>query len=258
MREPGRFLVGELDSLESGFRAEPGHRVFHSRVCGRRLTSARAKFTCATCGCAEQRENQGTVIKFLVGPEKKCPAERGDTNVSVECSTIGMIESNFRTMKMVTVYDIDTKKTQTIPASELAPGMVQANVQGIGLVWIRADQTKHGALRHPPFSDELIELIKSQIQLPLEGVMPKTLAEWEDGFRRDQKPEQEIALWCHLASRFQNFAQAEELDVRQRHEAFNVLLACTLGPPEQILEIVRLSALTREQAQRAIDAFNQS
>ena len=156
---------------------------------------------------------------------------------------------------MVTVYDVETRKTHTIPASELAPGMVQANVQGVGLVWIQATQTQLGHLRHPPFSDEVVETIKNRIQIPLEDVMSKTLAEWEDGFRRDENPEREIALWCHLASRFREFAEIETLDARQKHEAFNVMLACTLGPPEQVFEIVKIGTLTREQAQRAVDAF---
>jgi hypothetical protein len=147
-------------------------------------------------------------------------------------------------MKMVTVYDIETKKTRTIPASELAPGMVQANVQGVGLVWIQAKQTTLGPLRHPAFSDPVIELIKNRIQVSLEDVMPKTLMEWEDGFRRDTNPQQEIALWCHLAARFRQFADTESLDIQQKQEAFNVMLACTLGPPEQVFEIVKIRMIT--------------
>jgi hypothetical protein len=29
-------------------------------------------------------------------------------------------------------------------------------------------------------------------------VWPKTLAQWEDNFRRDAEPEQEIGVWCRI------------------------------------------------------------
>ena len=58
-----------------------------------------------------------------------------------------------------------------------------------------------------------------------------------------------------VAERFVEFSTAEGLNQAQRQECFAIMLHCSTVPPEQILEVVTLKALTREQAQRAIDAF---
>ena len=71
------------------------------------------------------------------------------------------------------------------------------------------------------------------------------------------EPEQEIGLWCRIAERFTEFSKSEGLNLAQRHDCFAIMLHCSTVPPEQILEVVTLKALTREQAQRAVprDSF---
>jgi hypothetical protein len=158
--------------------------------------------------------------------------------------------------KTVRVYDPVTRKVNTIPAAELAPGMVQAQVEGVGRVWINSAQVKlSGKFKHPPFDSELRDFIEREIQKPLAEVWPKTLAQWEDNFRRDTEPEQEIGLWCRIAESFEEFSKSEGLNKAQRQECFAIMLHCSTVPPEQILEVVTLKALTREQAQRAIEAY---
>ncbi len=158
--------------------------------------------------------------------------------------------------KTVRVYDSASKKINTIPAAELAPGMVEAEVKGVGRVWINSAAVKHsGKSRHPPFEPELRDLIEQKIQKPLAEVWPKTLAQWEENFRRDTDPEQEIGLWCRIADRFAEFSKSEGLNAAQRQECFAIILHCSTVAPEQILEVVPLKALTREQAQRAIEAY---
>jgi hypothetical protein len=158
--------------------------------------------------------------------------------------------------KIVRVYDPVTRKINTIPVAELAPGMVQAQVEGVGLVWINSAEVKGGGkFKHPPFEPELRDFIEREIQKPLVEVWPKTLAQWEDNFRRDTEPEQEIGLWCRIAERFAEFSKSEGLNQAQRQECFAIMLHCSTVPPEQILEVVTLKALTREQAQRAIEAY---
>ena len=90
--------------------------------------------------------------------------------------------------------------------------MVEADVTGVGRVWIKAAQTKNGEYRHAPFDDSLRDFVKNEIQQPLAEVHPKTIAEWEDGFRRDAEPEREIAIWCRLAERLVEFSKSEGLD----------------------------------------------
>jgi hypothetical protein len=158
--------------------------------------------------------------------------------------------------KTVRVYDPVTRKINTIPAAELAPGIVEAQVAGVGLVWINSAQVKgEREYKHPPLEPGMRDIIEREIQMPLAEVWPKTLAQLEDNFRRDAEPEQEIGLWCRIAERFAEFSKSEGLNQAQRQDCFAIMLHCSTVSPEQILEVVPLKALTREQAQRAIEAY---
>jgi hypothetical protein len=158
--------------------------------------------------------------------------------------------------KIVRIYDLATRKINIIPAAELAPGMLEAQVEGVGRVWINSAAVKLSSkFKHPPFEPELRDFIEREIQKPLAEVWPKTLAQLEDNFRRDAEPEQEIGLWCRIAERFTEFSKSEGLNLAQRHDCFAIMLHCSTVPSEQILEVVTLKALTREQAQRAIESY---
>ena len=158
--------------------------------------------------------------------------------------------------KIVRVYDLVTKKVNSIPAAELAPGMVEVQVDGVGRVWVNSAQVKSGhEYKHPAFEPGLRDFIQKEIQKPLAEVRPITLAQWEDGFRRDAEPEQEIGVWCRIADRFVEFSKSEGLNRAQKQECFNIMLHCSTVPAEQVLEVVTLNALTREQALRAIEAY---
>jgi hypothetical protein len=158
--------------------------------------------------------------------------------------------------KTVRIHNPATGKINTIPAAELAPGMVEAEVKGVGRVWINSAQVKlSGKFKHPPLEPKLRDLIAREIQKPLTEVWPKTLAQWEENFRRDSDLESEIGLWCRIADRYSEFSKSEGLNPAQREECFAIMLHCSTVSPEQILEVVTLKALTREQARRAIAAY---
>jgi len=77
--------------------------------------------------------------------------------------------------KTVQVYDLTTKKLSSIPASELAPGMIEAVVAGIGLVWVAAANVQIGGpYRHPPFTENIRQRLR-RIKASLDEVFPKTL-----------------------------------------------------------------------------------
>ena len=162
--------------------------------------------------------------------------------------------------KTVKVYDLGTKRLSEIPEAELAPGFALAHVKGVGLAWIDLQQVKaEENFKHPKFNSKTSKLIEREIRLPLFEVAPKSLAEWEDGFRKDTHPMREIGLWLRIASRFARFTASTELTPAQKRDVFKVMLHCTLaGSPQQVLETVTLEALSREQAGAAIEAFTSS
>src|SRR3954469_16250683 len=97
-------------------------------------------------------------------------------------------------MAMVRVYDFETQKLSEIPAAELAPGMVEAEVQGVGRVWISSSQGRPSDKQREKLPPELLERVQ-KIKATLDEVYPKTIEFWEDGFCRDAHPDQEIAIW---------------------------------------------------------------
>ena len=126
--------------------------------------------------------------------------------------------------KTVRVYDSVTERVNTIPAAELAPGMVEAQVEGVGRVWINSAQVEfEREYQHPPFESGLRDIIEREIQKPLAEVFPRTLEQWEDGFRRDTNPEKEIGVWCRIAARFVEFSESEVLNAFHRFSSSNSL-----------------------------------
>jgi len=148
----------------------------------------------------------------------------------------------------VQIYDFTTKKVSSIPAAELAPGMIEAEVQGIGRVWVAASQLRdEGPYRHPPLTEDIRQYLR-RIKESLDEVYPQTLEEWEDGFRKDLHAEREIAIWLHIASTYQRCTAARPLTLHQRRDYFDVIAACSSTPREHIFEVVRLRALSRKEA----------
>src|SRR5690242_11984238 len=70
---------------------------------------------------------------------------------------IAALHRKGRTMTQGTIriLDLDTKKVTTIPASELAPGMIRVKYEGLeGEFFVEAAKLKSRApLRHPPFGE---------------------------------------------------------------------------------------------------------
>ena len=133
--------------------------------------------------------------------------------------------------------------------------MVSARVDGIeGEVWIDAAQAKAKTpFRHPPFPEETRTVLR-YIQETFQTVRPLTLAEWEDGFRRDTHPQKEIDLWMVMAKGFRHFTDGRDLDVDQQQDIFQVVLASVNngGNLEQILATTRRRTLSKNRVKEIV------
>jgi hypothetical protein len=157
-------------------------------------------------------------------------------------------------METVQFFDLDTGKVVTIPASELAPGAVQARVQGIeGIVWLLPDKLKQDRLKHPPFDEGVRKFIR-QIQATFAEHRPITFEEWEDGFRRDTNPAPEIALWAHAAEVYTAFA-GEEAAAERRWDVYRCVVTCMSASPDTIWRVLKTEALSREEAEAVVNRF---
>lgn len=160
-------------------------------------------------------------------------------------------------MNKVKLYDFKTQKVTEIPASELAPGMVQADVAGVGVVWIDADSSGINTdtpFRHAPFDAEKREIML-EIKSILDEVRPMTVEQWEEGFRRDENMEREIGLWCRIAFKFAHLTKDGDLSRQQKLDYFRLLLACVNGPREHVLETAMPTTISKARALKAIDYF---
>ena len=159
--------------------------------------------------------------------------------------------------EFVRIYDFKTKTITTIPAAELAPGMIRIRLSGSDeIYWVDASQISDAKSRywHPPFSGALKEQIVF-IQRALSDVHFKTFENWEDGFRQDLNAKQEIEIWFRAAMLYSSFAESHHLNREQKHEAFSVLGACLNGTRSTVFETINLNLLPRVLAEELANDY---
>jgi hypothetical protein len=159
--------------------------------------------------------------------------------------------------EFVKVYDVPTRTISTIPASELAAGMVRIQLNGSDeVLWADANELNaaQGQHRHPPFTGARREKVL-YIEQTLRDVYPKTYEAWEDGFRRDLRVDQELDLWVRVASCLNDFVAHHKPSTAERQEAFEILGACLNCIPTTVFETVRVALLSRATAQQLVDAY---
>ena len=154
-------------------------------------------------------------------------------------------------MKTVKIFNFETWKTTEIPAAELAPNMIRANVESVGEVWIDSSKVQMASqYKHPPFNGEMKELMR-MFKAKLDEVYPMTVEQWEDGFRKDANMERELEQWANIANAYGYFgANAPK---HQRKEVFNIILSIYNNGPDTALECVRLNNVPRAQAEQIVD-----
>jgi hypothetical protein len=150
----------------------------------------------------------------------------------------------------VRVLDLRTHRLITIPARELAPGMVRARVEGIeGEVWVEASQVHQGPVLQPPFGEDVRQVVR-HIRDALQDVVSLTAEEWEDGFRRDANPAEEIAFWCSVAEAYMHFTASRSLSPEQKRDLLEVIFACLNNGPEYVLLTTSPSTLSPDQVRQ--------
>ncbi|MEW6732138.1 MAG: hypothetical protein AB1489_12490 [Acidobacteriota bacterium] len=169
-----------------------------------------------------------------------------------KASDSGIEDSN---SQLVKVYDFDTQKIYIIPASQLGPGMMQVQMNGIeGLVWVDSAKINLNSYQHPPFSGERLEKIK-KIKSFLDEVYNLSLEEWEDGFRRDRTPDREIGIWLKIGTFYQNWVKKVCYSMDQKRELLQIILMATTSSKEHLLKTINLSVLSIDEAKSIAEEF---
>ncbi len=156
--------------------------------------------------------------------------------------------------EMVPFYDVDVGRIVQIPASELSPGAVRIQLHPSGEVaWALPEQLTFGDIQHPEFDEEIRDFIR-RIQTAFAEHRPISFEQWEDGFRRDANPAQEIALWLHAADVYGAFA-ASEGDAVRREDIYRCIVTCLTTGPDDVWRVLRPTVLTREEAEQVVHRY---
>lgn len=153
--------------------------------------------------------------------------------------------------------DPSTQGLVRIPAAELAPGMIQTRMNGVDEpVWVEPGFLRLGDIKHPPFPEQVRRELEDMHET-LREVYPITFEEWEDGFRRDRTPENEIAIWRHIAEVYRHFAlsDADTVSPEMRRDYFRLILSCSNAPRQNIWQVADPGTLSRPEAERVVSAF---
>jgi len=168
-----------------------------------------------------------------------------------------LIEQNL-CRHQVRIYDFNTRKATEIPADELTPGMLPARIEGVGRVWVDPTQIKSSTTDyfHPPFPPETRGKIE-RIAHALREVHPQTVAQWEDGFRRDMHAEWQVFLFACTAEAYTRLTEGRDLSHLQKADLYRAVLhaqGCTTH--EEFMQTVHLQVITKHEALRAAETFN--
>jgi hypothetical protein len=155
----------------------------------------------------------------------------------------------------VRVYNPTTKTVTELPASQLTPNLIQAQVEGLnGVYWVDARELKMGERQAESFPEEVRNYLR-EIKSKLDEVYPMSLEEWEDGFLRDAHPEQEIALWLHVADLYSRFTSERDFSSEQKKEYFRVLVTCMNSSRERVLQLYSPQLITKAETEKVIAAY---
>ncbi len=154
--------------------------------------------------------------------------------------------------KDVEVYDFDTQKVYLVSQDTLGPEMIRIDLEG-KIYWADSNQLTQNTFQHPPFEGELKQRIL-KIQKELVSVNSQTYAEWEDGFRRDQNPKNEIAIWEHIVNVYQKFSKSYT-DVAAKKEIYKIAVLCSYSEESAVLTQANVKVISSKVAQEVIDEY---
>jgi hypothetical protein len=139
----------------------------------------------------------------------------------------------------VKFYDFKTKKVTEMPEDELAPGCVKIKIVGLEGEYFtnNVPNSKNDPLKHPAFTGELKEQVE-RIEQVFQEVYPQSFPDWEKGFRQDQNPEKEIALWLLMAEHYLYHTQERDLPIAAKKDYFAVILQAVTSGENHVRHLV--------------------
>jgi hypothetical protein len=160
--------------------------------------------------------------------------------------------------RKVLVRDPESGQKVSMPASELAPGMVRALDRSTGEeIWLPASQLELPAeLRHPPFGPEMRDKVK-QLSDGLQEVCPRTPEEWEVMLRMEAHPNKELEVWLHILRCYQHFTAGRPLSQEQKSDISRVICHATLNGCHDLTRTLNCLTISKRRM-REVAAYVQA
>jgi hypothetical protein len=152
-----------------------------------------------------------------------------------------------KAMKKVEVYSLAKKTRTTIPASELAPTMVLANVKGVGTVFVDALEVKPGVDTKKALPEGFDRIAAATLAVIKSCVHWADEKGWLEGFRKDTHPVRELFGWMKVAFIFHELTHGGTDAPEIQRDVFTVCVQ-TLNNGEHALETVELTRISTARA----------
>lgn len=112
-------------------------------------------------------------------------------------------------------------------------------------LFISPDKIRISEIVHDSLTTQQIDAIKI-IQSTFLEVYPISLEETITNFKRDQHPDNEIAIWQHMANAYTQYLASKKpaLNLETKKEVFKLLLSRSMMPEEQAIANSNLAILT--------------
>lgn len=158
----------------------------------------------------------------------------------------------------IRVYDPESKTTQEIPASELAPGYALAVVPGVhGVVYVNTGERIHKSVpRHKDLSEECKRVIGYYIE-KTQQVDVRTVDQHFAGFCAERDPVRELLIHFHIAYVYAKFAKHKIVSPDDRRSLFAVIVRCSLAEQHTAMETLDFEtlSLSRGRVQQIVDYY---
>jgi len=127
----------------------------------------------------------------------------------------------------------------------------------IGMKTMQVDTSKITISKryyHQPFTKEIKAVLK-EIKSSLDEVFPKTLEDWENGFRQDLNAATEISIWRYIAKIYSLFTVYKNLALPKKEAYFDLICTCTCGKKAALLRLSKLKSLPKKHGLEVIETF---
>jgi len=105
-------------------------------------------------------------------------------------------------------------------------------------------------------ADQMMKIKK--IYNTFSEVNPSTLEETISNFKRDQNPDNEINLWLHMATTYENFisTRPSKLDLDKKKEVFKLILIRSMMPSDEAKAQAELKLLNSNEINEILGSYD--